>query len=118
MNLIYLAFCWGSNIAIYGGILFCVTHTALSVLMFFIVDCIQKRFNSRNITEISGILQLTPNLGISVFLMCVVYSGLPGTLKFTAELFIFLGLIEASFLFTCMVIFIANVVGLVGFCKC
>ena len=118
MNLIYLAFCWGSSLSLYGGFLFCITHTALSTLMFFIVDCVQKRFNSRNVSEISGILQITPNLGVSILLMNILYSGLPGTLKFSSEIFIFLGIIESSFLFAFFLIFIANVVGLIGFSKC
>jgi NADH-quinone oxidoreductase subunit M len=118
MNIIYLAFCWGNSLAVIGGILFCITHAALSTLMFYIVDCLQRRFNSRNVSEISGVLQLTPNLGIAIIVMCILYSGLPGTLKFTCECFIFIGLLETSIPFTCFLIFVANVIGLVGFCKC
>lgn len=118
MNLIYLTLCWGDSYAVIGGILFCITHAALSTLMFFIVDCIQKRFNSRNLTEISGILQLTPNLGITIILMCVLYAGLPNTLKFTCEFYIFSGLLEISLFFTAFLMFTANVLGLVGFSKC
>jgi len=118
MNLIYLAFCWGDTSAILGGILFCVTHGALSGLMFYLVDCIQRRFNSRSVVEISGVLQLTPNLGICIFIMCVLYSGLPGTLKFSCEFYIFAGLFEVSPTLTMLVFFVANVLGLIGFCKC
>lgn len=118
MNMIYLAFCWGDTSAILGGILFCVTHGALSGLMFYLVDCIQRRFNSRSVVEISGVLQLTPNLGICIFVMCVLYSGLPGTLKFSCEFYIFAGLFEISPTLTMFVFFVANVLGLIGFCKC
>jgi NADH-quinone oxidoreductase subunit M len=118
MNLIYLAFCWGDSCAILGGILFCITHAALSTLMFFLVDCIQKRFNSRNLTEIAGLLQATPNLGIAIIIMCILYAGLPNTLKFTSEFYIFIGLLETSIIYTSLLIFIANVIGLVGFSKC
>ena len=118
MNLIYLTFCWGDTSAILGGILFCVTHGALSGLMFYLVDCIQRRFNSRSVVEISGVLQLTPNLGICIFIMCVLYSGLPGTLKFSCEFYIFAGLFEVSPTLTMLVFFVANVLGLIGFCKC
>jgi NADH:ubiquinone oxidoreductase subunit 4 (subunit M) len=86
--------------------------------MFFLVDCLQRRFNSRSVTEISGVLQITPNLGISIILMCVIYSGLPGTLKFTCEFYIFSGLFEISVLFSMLLFFIANVLGLIGFSKC
>jgi len=77
-----------------GGILFSATHGALSALMFFIVDCLQRRFNSRNVVEISGVLQITPMLGIAIITMCVLYAGLPGTLKFTCEFYIFCGLFD------------------------
>jgi len=86
--------------------------------MFFIVDCIQRRFNSRNIVEVSGILQVTPLLGISIIIMCVLYAGLPGTLKFTCEFYIFCGLFEITPLLTLLLFFIANVLGLIGFSKC
>ncbi len=118
MNLIFLTFCWGDSNAIVGGILFSATHGALSALMFYLVDCIQRRFNSRSVAEISGILQVTPMLGIVIIIMCVLYAGLPGTLKFTCEFYIFCGLFEITPLFTLGIFFIANVLGLIGFSKC
>jgi len=117
MGIIYLAFCWGDIILLYGGILFCVTHAFLSSIFFFFVDCINRRFNSRNIVEINGVLHITPNLGILILLGCVLYSGLPGSLKFISELYIFMGLLESTPLSAILVIFIANFLGLVGFCK-
>ena len=118
MNLIFLMFCWGDSNAILGGILFSATHGALSALMFYIVDCLQRRFNSRNVVEISGVLQITPMLGIAIITMCVLYSGLPGTLKFTCEFYIFCGLFELTPTLTLFLFFVANVLGLVGFSKC
>lgn len=118
MNLIFLTFCWGDTNAILGGILFSTTHGALSALMFFIVDCLQRRFNSRSVVEISGILQVTPMLGIAIIVMCVLYAGLPGTLKFTCEFYIFCGLFELSPMLTILLFLIANVLGLIGFSKC
>jgi NADH-quinone oxidoreductase subunit M len=98
--------------------LFSATHGALSALMFYIVDCLQRRFNSRSVVEISGVLQITPLLGISIITMCVLYAGLPGTLKFTCEFYIFCGLFEITPILTIVIFFIANVLGLVGFSKC
>ena len=118
MNLIFLTFCWGDSNAILGGILFSATHGALSALMFYIVDCLQRRFNSRNVVEISGVLQITPMLGISILIMCILYAGLPGTLKFTCEFYIFCGLFELTPLLTLLLFFVANVFGLIGFSKC
>jgi len=86
--------------------------------MFFLVDCIQKRYKSRLVSEISGLIHTTPNLGISILVMMVLYSGLPGTLKFVSELYIFSGLLEVA-PFTCIILlFGANFLGLVGFSKC
>lgn len=118
MNLIFLTFCWGDTNAILGGILFSATHGALSALMFFIVDCLQRRFNSRSVVEISGVLQITPMLGIAIIIMCFLYAGLPGTLKFTCEFYIFCGLFEITPTLTIILFFIANVLGLIGFSKC
>jgi len=117
MNIIYLAFCWGDANSIIGGLIFCITHCFLSLMMFYLVDCIQRRYNSRSVTELSGILQTTPNLGITILVMCILYSGIPGTLKFTSEFYIFSGLFETAPLSCCLLLFIANVIGLIGFSK-
>lgn len=118
MNLIYLTLCWGDVNLIIGGILFSATHGALSTLMFYIVDCIQRRYNSRSSIEVSGILHLTPMLGIFIIIMCIIYSGIPGTLKFICEFFIFNNLFEISPIMTIFLFFTTNVVGLIGFSKC
>ena len=118
MNIIYLVFCWGDTNNVISGVLFCITHAFLSTLMFFLVDCIYRRYFSRSVIEISGILNKTPNLGISILLMCVFYSGLPGTLKFTSEFYIFSSFFEISPLCSLLTIFIANCFGLIGFSKC
>ena len=118
MNLIFLVFCWGDVNAIVGGILFTATHSFLSALMFFLVDCIYRRYHTRSLVEINGILHLTPNLGVAILVMCVFFSGLPGTIKFITEFYIFSGFIEIS-IFSCFfLMFVANVLGLIGFSKC
>lgn len=118
MNLIYLLFCWGDTNAIIGGILFSVTHAFLSALMFFVVDCIYRRYHTRSIVEINGLLHLTPNLGLAILFMCIFFSGLPGTIKFIVEFYVFSGFLEVS-PFSCFFLMaIANVFGLIGFSKC
>lgn len=118
MNIIYLAFLWGDAGAFIGGVLFCVTHAFLSSLMFYLVDCIQRRYSTRIVSEISGILHTTPNLGISILLMQILYSGLPGTLKFLSEFYIFSGLICSAPFSTILILYSANFLGLIGFSKC
>ena len=115
MNLIFLTFCWGDTNAIFGGILFSITHGALSALMFYIVDCLQRRFNSRSVTELSGVLQITPLLGITNIIMCVLYAGLPGTLKFTCEFYIFSGLFEITPTITMLLFLLRSYIFIRGF---
>jgi len=117
MGIIYLVFCWGDILFIYGGVLFCVTHAFLSSIFFFFVDCINRRFNSRNIVEVNGVLHITPNLGTFILLGCVLFSGLPGSMKFISELYIFTGFLEAAPLSAIFILFIANFIGIIGFSK-
>lgn len=118
MNLIFLVFCWGDSIATIIGIIFSATHAFLSALMFFIVDCIYRRFHTRSLVEINGLLHITPNLAISILTMCVFFAGLPGTIKFISEFYLFSNFLEISPLACLLLMLIANVIGLIGFSKC
>jgi len=86
--------------------------------MFFLVDCIQKRYKTRLISELSGIIHTTPNLGIVLIFMVVLYSGIPGSLKFSSEIYIYSGLIENAPLSSLVLLFSSNFLGLIGFSKC
>ena len=118
MNLIFLVFCWGDSTAIIIGIIFSATHAFLSALMFFLVDCLYRRFHTRSLVEINGLLHLTPNLGVSILAMCVFFAGLPGTIKFISEFYLFSNFLEISSLACFLLMFLANVLGLIGFSKC
>lgn len=117
MGLVYITLCFGDSSAIIGGFIFSVTHALLSSIFFFLVDTVSRRFYTRNIVEINGILHITPNLGIFILISCIFYSGLPGTLKFISEVYIFTGLLELAPLSTVIVLFGANFFGLIGFSK-
>jgi len=109
--------CFGDTSAMLGGFVFSVTHALLSSIFFFLVDTISRRFYTRNIVEINGLLHIAPNLGIFILLSCIFYSGLPGTLKFISEVYIFAGLVDTAPLSTIIVLFGANFFGLIGFSK-
>ena len=118
MNIIYLSFCFGDSVFIFGGFLFCLTHALLSTLFFYFVDCIFRRYHTRSVTELQGILHLNPILGSVIFIGCIFYSGLPGTLKFLCEFYIFTGFIDFAPLTFFILLYSANVIGIIGFCKC
>jgi NADH-quinone oxidoreductase subunit M len=100
-----------------SGILFCVTHALLSSLMFFLVDCVQRRYKSRLISEISGLISITPKIGIMIFCMILLFSGLPGSVKFISEVLLFSGLIESAPITFIIVIVSGNIIGLISFSK-
>ena len=117
MSLLYLVFLWGDTFALPGGFMLCATHALLSSFMFFLVDCVQRRLKSRLVTEISGIMTILPNLGIIIIIMVVLYSGIPFSIKFTSELYIFNGFFEVSPISFMLTLFSANFFGLVNFSK-
>jgi len=118
MNLIYLMFCFGDSVFVIGGIFFCITHAFLSGLFFYLVDCVHRRYMTRSIAEISGVLHTTPNLGLCILLGLILYSGFPGTLKFVSELYVFTSLFEGFTLSLILLIYGANFLGILGFSKC
>jgi len=101
-----------------AGILFSATHAFLSALMFFLVDCLYRRYHTRSLVEINGILHFTPNLAFTVILMTIFFAGLPGTLKYIVEFYIFSGFLEISPTVTFILMITANAFGLIGFSKC
>lgn len=117
MNLIFLLFCFGDLFLKEIGFLFSLTHAFLSALMFFIVDCVYRRFHSRSVLQINGIISFLPNIATAIFLMCIFFAGLPGTLKFSIEFCIFNNLIDFSILATFLLVINANCLGLIGFSK-
>jgi NADH:ubiquinone oxidoreductase subunit 4 (subunit M) len=57
-------------------------------------------------------------LGIAILLAVILYAGLPGTLKFTSEIYIFIGLIETAPISCIILLYGVNFLGLIGFSKC
>ena len=117
MNLIIIAFLIGDARLTMAGIMFSAAHAFLSTLMFYLVDCIYRRTHSRSVYQVQGLLQCCPNLAITIFLMCVLYAGLPGTIKFSCEFFIFSALADSSIVTMMILLFCMNVLGLIGFSK-
>jgi NADH:ubiquinone oxidoreductase subunit 4 (subunit M) len=66
MNAIYLIFVLNDASIINVGLVFLFTHGVLSSLMFFLVECIYKRFNTRNLYKIYGVSTLFPNLSLGI----------------------------------------------------
>ena len=92
-------------------------HAILSTLMFFLVDLIQKRFGTRLVTELSGIIHICPNLGIAIILMCLCFLALPFTLKFTCEFALFTGVMDMSSVIFILMSLATNWLAPIAFCR-
>lgn len=117
MNLILILLLWGDGFALVCGFLFSAAHAMLSALMFYTVDCVYRRYHSRSVYSVSGVYTLFPRLGSVIFFMLVVFGGLPGTLKFSCEFFLFSSLLSVSWPACVFLVFVLNFFGLVGFSK-
>lgn len=118
MNAIYLLFNFGDSWAINIGLIFLLAHGILSSFMFFLIECIYKRYNTRNIEKIYGILNLYPNLGLSIWGMLILFFGFPGTLKFYVELQLILLVANTDLILTFIILFVFIFINAVGFARC
>lgn len=117
MNLIVMCFLFGYSPVVSIGIIFCFMHALLSSLMFFLVDCIQRRFQSRQTSEVVGIVHASPNLGLSIIFMVLMYLAIPGTLKFSCEFMLFSYVSDISFLLFFVILVAASTIAPVAFAK-
>lgn len=117
MNLILVGFFLCSKVVVMYTSLFIIAHTLLSTLFFLQVDMLYKRFSSRSVVGVRGILQTTPTLGWNLVLSCLLFMGLPFTLKFSAEIFIFTQVWYISTPTLVVLVAVGNWVGIVGFMR-
>lgn len=117
MNLILLLILWGDSFAIVYSFIFSMAHAVLSGLMFYLVDCVYKRFHSRSVFSVNGVLNTCPNLGTAIIGMLLLFSGLPGTIKFCCEYLTFCTIASSSIPAFVLLIVTMNGIGLVGFSK-
>jgi NADH:ubiquinone oxidoreductase subunit 4 (subunit M) len=117
MNLIVICFLYGFTNVAFIGILFCIMHAILSSLMFFLVDCIQRRYQSRQTVEVVGIIHTTPNLGLSLIAMVLLFLAVPGTLKFSCEFMLFCFMTDVSYPLSFILIIAASSIAPISFVR-
>ena len=117
MNLILLTYLWGDSFIAVCGFFFSAVHAFLSSLMFYLVDCIYRRYHTRSTFSVTGIFTPFPNLGLVIFFMLIFFAGLPGTVKFACEFYVFSTVLSSSFLSCFFLMFVLNFFGLVGFSR-
>ncbi len=101
----------------YSLILFVVVHGLLSTLMFLLVDIIQKKTQTRNVVELSGVVINFPKAKNLIWFIILLFSGFPLTIKFSVEWQIIGILTMYSPVIQGIVTFSLIVVGSVGYIK-
>lgn len=117
MNILFLPLFWYNETSELLVSLFILTHCLLSTLLFFTVDILIKRFHTRIVTNITGIIQIMPMFGLCMIITLLLFTGIPFTIKFFLEISIFNLLLNFNIELTIFLIFIANWIGLLGFSK-
>ena len=118
MNMILLCLLLFQVFLNYIILIFVLMHGILSTYMFFLVDQIQKRAQTRNILSLSGLGSRFLFLRTHTWLMLFFYLGFPFTVKFVLEWHVAsLLLLNIGFFGFCT-FFAALFFGGVGFTKC
>lgn len=77
--------------ALDGAVLQMVSHGIVTGSLFLLVGALQDRTQTREMSQMQGMLQLTPKLGWLFIIAAFASLGLPGLAHFPAEFQIFLG---------------------------
>lgn len=65
---------------------FTVFHAILAVQLFLLSDFIHKRYHTRKLNILVGLINNTPQLGFRIIFNLILFSGFPLTIKFIIEI--------------------------------
>ena len=78
-----------------------ISHALISSNFFLLIDSITRRFKTRLITEISGLVWLVPMLYLFILLLLITFLGFPGSIFFLSEIYFFLFFLDINIFWTC-----------------
>lgn len=93
--------------SISGSIILMFAHGLASAGLFFVIGMLYNRFHTKNIKYYNGIIVGMPLLSICFFFFTVSNFGMPGTLNFIGEFFIFSSFFKNSIFFIYVCLFIS-----------
>jgi len=117
MNFLFLPILWNNELSEIITSIFIIVHCLLSTLFFFITDILIKRFNTRIVTQITGLIHTMPTFSCFFFLSLIFFLGLPFTSKFFIEIFIFNLIITKQLKFFIFLLLVMNWFAVIGFSK-
>lgn len=96
---------------------FLIMHGVLSGLMFFLVDQVQKRFQTRNLMALGGLSMKNTFLTIVIWFMILIFRGFPIFIKFLIEWELLTILFENFSIIGVIVFLLVTTFGVLGFCR-
>lgn len=88
-----------THLGIKGAVIQMISHGLISVGLFYVVDMLYRRTQTRNIQEYGGIATLAPKLSVLAFIFVLGLISLPGTSAFIGEIMIAMAIFKMSALF-------------------
>ena len=117
MNLILLFLFLSTNHTLVVLNLFIVVHGLLSGLLFFLVDQVQKRAQTRDINILSGFAAKLTILPLFIWLGILVFRGFPLFIKFFIEWELLLLIFESYRVVGAGLFLVGTVISIVGFAR-
>ena len=93
--------------SISGSILLMFAHGLASAGLFFVIGMLYNRFHTKNIKYFNGIVTVMPLLSTCFFFFIVSNFGMPGTLNFIGEFFIFTSFFKNNIFFIFLCVFLS-----------
>lgn len=117
MNLIMMFLLLNSNSSFSILNLFLLVHGLLSAFMFYLVDNVQKRFQTRNLTALSGLSLVAPHLHFFIWCGILIFRGFPLFIKLVIEWELLVSLLYSYGIFGFFIFFVISFFGVIGFCR-
>lgn len=98
-------------------VIFIILHGLMSSYMFYLVDILQRRFNTRSLSVIKGLHLLSPKASRYLWFLILLFSGFPLTSKFFIEWHLIALMTETTTTLLICVVLLVNFLGSIFFCK-
>lgn len=91
MGIVVLGLCSLNVIGLTGAIFLMIAHGITSAGLFYVVGIIYKRTNTREITQLGGLVKVIPRISGFTLVLIVACMGVPSTIGFVGEVLSFFG---------------------------
>jgi NADH-quinone oxidoreductase subunit M len=98
-------------------IIFIIFHGLMSTYMFYLVDILQRRFKTRVLNIIQGTNLFLPKISKYIWILILLFSGFPLTVKFFIEWNLITLMIQSKYLNLLYLIIFVNFLGSIFFCR-